>query len=73
MADNDFYIAVNASDDPIPFRIPPSPTRRKWRRIIDTALASPLDIVTEEEGPHVSDGSRYIIAPRSLIVLVSEA
>jgi glycogen operon protein len=70
--DNDFYVALNGGDEPIPFRIPQSPTRRKWRRVVDTALASPLDIVPEDEGPHVSDGSRYIVAPRSVVVLISE-
>ncbi len=70
--DNDFYIAINGSLEPVPFEIPPSPTRRRWRRVIDTALASPLDIVPEEEGPLVVDGSRYIVAPLALVVLISE-
>jgi glycogen operon protein len=71
--DSDFYVAINGSQEPVPFRIPQAPTRRKWRRVVDTALASPLDIVEEKEGPLVADGSRYIVAPLSLIVLISEA
>jgi glycogen operon protein len=71
-ADNDLYIAINGNMESVSFRIPPAPTRRKWRRVIDTSLASPLDIVLEHEGPHVTDGSRLILAPISLIVLVSE-
>jgi isoamylase len=70
--DADFYVAINGSQEPVPFRIPPSPTKRKWRRVVDTALASPLDIVAEEEGPHVADGSRYIVAPLSLIVIITQ-
>jgi len=70
--DQDFYVAMNAWHEPLPFRIPPSPTRRPWRRVVDTALASPLDIVGEAEGPRVGDGTKYIIGPFSLIVLVSE-
>jgi len=72
-SDSDFYVAINGSQEPVSFRIPPSPTRRKWRRVVDTALASPLDIVLEAEGPHVVVGSRYIVAPLALIVLISEA
>lgn len=72
VVDSDFYVAINGSQEPVPFRIPPSPTKRKWRRVVDTALASPLDIVAEDEGPFVADGSRYIAAPLSLIVLISE-
>ena len=71
--DSDFYVAINGSQEPVPLCIPQSPTKRRWRRVVDTALASPLDIVAEEEGPHVADGSRYIVAPSSLIVLISEA
>ncbi len=70
--DSDFYVAINGSQEPVPFRIPQSPTKRKWRRVVDTALASPLDIMAEGEGPRVADGSRYIVAPLSMIVLVSE-
>jgi isoamylase len=73
VADRDFYIAINGSREPVPFRIPSSPTKRRWRRVVDTALASPLDIVGEDEGPNVPDGSRYIVSPLSLVVLISEA
>ena len=71
--DRDFYVAINGDSKPAPFQVPVSPTRRKWRRVIDTALASPLDIVDEESGPHVSDGSIYIVAPLAVIVLISDA
>ena len=30
--DTDFYVAMNAWREPLRFRIPPSPTRRPWRR-----------------------------------------
>src|SRR5207253_6729254 len=44
--DSDFYVACNASSEPLLFRIPRPPSGRSWRRIVDTALASPQDIVT---------------------------
>ncbi|MCI0377765.1 MAG: glycogen debranching protein GlgX, partial [Gemmataceae bacterium] len=57
--DRDFYIACNSWKETLPFRIPPSPTGRPWRRTIDTALLSPLDIVGLDEGPLVSVDSSY--------------
>ena len=39
--DTDFYVAMNAWREPLRFRIPLSPTRRPWRRVIDTALTRP--------------------------------
>jgi len=41
--------------------------------VIDTALASPLDIVTPQEAPRVPAGTLYTVAPFSLVVLVSES
>jgi glycogen operon protein len=71
-ADRDFYVAFNAGRQPIPFRIPLAPTGRPWRRIIDTSLAPPQDIVEEAEGPPVSSGRRYLLAGFSSLVLISE-
>jgi glycogen operon protein len=70
--DRDFYVAFNAWREPIAFRIPLSPSGRTWRRVVDTALASPLDIVGEDEGPQVPPQSLYPVAPHSAIILISE-
>jgi glycogen operon protein len=70
--DTDFYVAMNAWSESLRFRIPASPTRRRWRRLIDTALPSPEDIVAEGEGPIIADGTAYLVAPFSTLVLVSE-
>jgi glycogen operon protein len=72
LPDNDFYVAINGWEAPLVFRVPPSPTKRKWRRLIDTGLASPSDIVAEGEGPEVPFGSRYPVAAFGLVVLISE-
>jgi glycogen operon protein len=69
--DCDFYVACNSWEEALLFRIPPSPSRRPWRRVIDTSLASPLDIVAEDQGPEVSALSVCPVAPFSLIVLVT--
>jgi isoamylase len=71
--DRDFYVALNAWREPLPFRIPLPPSGGLWRRVVDTALASPLDIVPTEEGPAVAANTQYPVAPYSLIVLISAA
>jgi glycogen operon protein len=70
--DRDFYIACNAWRDAIDFRIPPSPNGRPWRRAIDTALPSPLDVVGLDDGPRVPAHSVYPVAGHSLVVLIAE-
>ncbi len=71
--DRDFYVALNAWGEPLPFTVPPSPQGRRWRRVIDTALAAPLDIVGLDEGPVVPAGSAYSVASFSTLVLIAEA
>jgi glycogen operon protein len=71
--DADFYVALNAWKEALPFRVPAAPTRRTWRRVIDTALASPDDFIPEGTGPVVAPGEVYPLAPFAALVLVSEA
>jgi len=70
--DTDFYIALNAWHEPLGFRIPSAPTRRPWRRMIDTARPAPEDFITEGEGPVVPDGEVYPLASFAVLVLISE-
>jgi glycogen operon protein len=70
--DCDFYAVFNAWCETLSFRIPNSPTRRRWRRIVDTALTSPLDIVCPSDGPAVPVHTMYAVAPFSVVVLVTE-
>jgi glycogen operon protein len=70
--DCDFYVACNAWRDPLGFRIPRSPSGRLWRRVVDTALAPPLDILDDEAGPRVAGQTRYVVEPFALVVLLSE-
>ncbi len=71
--DRDFYVACNAWTEAIEFRIPASPSGPPWRRVIDTAQPSPLDILELDEGPRVAADSKYPVAEHSLIVLMAEA
>jgi isoamylase len=71
--DRDFYMAFNASRETKAFTVPRSAQGRPWRRTVDTALASPLDIVGLDEGPQVPVGGRYVLPPFSLVVLIGES
>jgi glycogen operon protein len=70
--DRDFYVVCNAWREPLGFHVPASPSQRPWRRAVDTALASPLDIVETDDGPRVPFGATYLVAPFSIVVLISE-
>jgi isoamylase len=69
--DRDFYLAFTSWSEPTPFVVPPAPQGQPWRRVIDTGLAAPFDIVGDDEGPHVPAGEPYILAPYSMLVLIS--
>ena len=71
--DRDFYVALQClAGAARRFSVPLSPSGRHWRRLIDTALASPQDIVGLDEGPRVPESEQYRVAPHGLIVLISE-
>jgi glycogen operon protein len=61
---------LNAYWEPLHFEVPPvshgNPS--PWRRYIDTALDSPLDIVPWETAPPIS-GYSYRAEARSVVVL----
>jgi len=69
--DRDFYVAVNTGPTPLKFTVPASPTNRRWHRLIDTAAASPGDILTEV-GPAVGSLSVVLVEPFAIVVLRSE-
>jgi glycogen operon protein len=65
----DVHVMFNMGDDTAAFELPLVPGR-EWRRIIDTALPSPDDIVDiEDEIPVV--GEDYLVTGRSVVVLAS--
>jgi isoamylase len=70
--DRDFYVALNAGREARPFRVPRAPSGKAWRRLVDTSLPSPQDVVGPDEGPLVPVGSLYPTAAHSAVVLISE-
>jgi isoamylase len=69
-ADRDFYIAMNNGPIPLQFAVPPSPTGRPWRRLIDTAAAPPADF--SDDGTPVAPGDTVAVEPFALVALRSE-
>jgi glycogen operon protein len=67
------YIILNAYWEPLDFELPPvgNGSADRWRRWIDTALDSPLDIVPWLTAPSISD-STYRAESRSVVVLFAE-
>ncbi len=73
VVDRDFYVAMNAYWEPLTFRVPAAPTRRAWRRAVDTSRPSPDDALGLDEGPLVPVGASYELPARSMLIFVSEA
>jgi len=66
------YLIVNAYWEPLEFELPTANgSQNPWRLWIDTALASPNDIVPWETAPAVS-GLMYRAEARSVVALYSE-
>jgi isoamylase len=70
--DRDFYVALNGGPEVVTATVPPSPTGRRWRRLFDTAAASPDDIFPDTCGPVVKPASVITIAPYAAVALISE-
>jgi glycogen operon protein len=62
------YVILNAYWGSLRFELPPTPSARPWRRIVDTSLPSPSDISTDGE---MVNRSFYEAGPRSAVILVS--
>ncbi len=70
--DADFYVAMNVMPGPIKFVVPPSPTGRKWRKLIDTGEDAPKDILPENEGPVVRPRESLTVASFGMVILMTE-
>ena len=66
------HLMLNAYWEPLTFELPPSSEgrRRRWRRILDTALEAPNDILPWASAPSVPR-STYAVQPRSVVLLLS--
>ncbi|HKM53934.1 MAG TPA: isoamylase [Isosphaeraceae bacterium] len=72
VVDADIYVAMNSCEFPLDFRIPASSSGRAWRRVVDTALPSPEDILEFDQAPQIPILDTYPVQDHSMIILVSE-
>jgi glycogen operon protein len=65
-----FHLICNAYWEPLSFQLPqlPDNTVEEWRRFLDTALPSPMDICGETEAVLLEE-STYLAQPRSVVFL----
>lgn len=80
--DNDFFVVMNGNPSSVTFRVPPSPTGRPWRKLVDTAAASPDDVRVEDSGtssevsllnsPIIEPGTAETVAAYATLVFMSD-
>jgi len=68
--DKDLYIMINAAPQEITFRIQHG-NAAAWKRVVDTSLPSPEDIVEPGSEPHLSEPD-YLVKGRSIAVLMRD-
>ena len=70
--DDDFFIMLNGSrDTEALFIIPAASRQRMWRKIIDTTLPPPADMVDLDRADQVKCGSKLAVACMGCLVLQS--
>ncbi|HEX7901445.1 MAG TPA: glycogen debranching protein GlgX [Planctomycetota bacterium] len=68
-----YHWILSAYWKPLDFRLPPPPPGAPaWRRLIDTSLAPPDDLLTSFTDAPAIMGERYAVGPRSVVLLVAE-
>jgi len=70
--DGAIHIVLNAGPDDVRVTLPDAPISGRWRRVIDTALASPDDIRDRDARAPLED-AHYLVAARSAVVLYDPA
>ena len=65
-----FYVMFNAHWEPHLFSLPPVEGPSRWRRLVDTNLPSPDDIVEEPNAVPLNPGDHYLVTPRSVVMLI---
>jgi glycogen operon protein len=63
-----FHLMANAWREPLAFALPPALTGRRWRKVVDTAEASPMDAPDAGKAPTVPSTSMQVDA-RSVVVV----
>jgi glycogen operon protein len=67
----DLFVIFNAHWEWQAFALPPHDGAWHWRRLVDTNLPVPDDIVEEQDAVPLRPADHYVAAPRSAVVLVA--
>lgn len=65
------YVVFNAHWEAQKVNLPPHDGQWRWRRLVDTNLASPNDIVEEKDAVWLRPADHYLVAPRSTVILLA--
>jgi glycogen operon protein len=65
-----FYVLFNAHWEQQRFGLPALDGQWRWRRLLDTNLPSPSDIVEEKNAVPLNPVDHYVMAPRSAVILI---
>jgi glycogen operon protein len=68
--DADLYFVFNAFEGDLSYDLPPASPGKRWHRLLDTSLNSPLDIAEEGREALLNDQGSYRVAGRSLVGLI---
>jgi isoamylase len=69
----EIFVMFSANWDPQQFALPDRGWQRRWRRLVDTSLTSPDDIVDENDAVALNPADHYIVNPRTTVILMSPA
>jgi glycogen operon protein len=67
----DLYVMFNAHWEPQRFALPGHGQQWRWKRLVDTNLPSPSDIVEEKDAVQLRPADHYIVSARSVVILIS--
>jgi glycogen operon protein len=65
------YVLFNSHWEWQKFLLPAHDGRREWKRLVDTNLPPPEDIVEEKDAVPLRPADHYVAAPRSAVVLIA--
>jgi isoamylase len=66
----DLYVIFNAHWESQRFNLPWHNGSWRWKRLVDTNLPSPDDIVEEQDAVELRPADHYIMSPRSAVILM---
>jgi glycogen operon protein len=68
-----FHVIFNAHWEWAKFSLPPHDGQWRWKRLVDTNLPVPDDIVEEKDSVPLRPADYYLVAPRSAVILMAPA